>query len=128
MGVDITQKPFNIGRFIKGFWKHLAHIYREPIQECCGSVVESLTRDRGVVGSSITGCSSLGPRARHFIHCFVDTRLTGTKRIKHNKTKSQSTASYKRRNVSFIALIKKNLHNNCFFYALASLSPIQSTS
>ena len=61
-------------------------------------MVECLTRDRGVAGSSLTGVSVLCPRAKtHLIPCLVlvqpaKTRpditgklLTGTLRIKSNK-------------------------------------------
>ena len=36
-----------------------------------GSVVECLTRDRGAVGSSLTGVTVLCPRVRHIYPCLV---------------------------------------------------------
>ena len=42
-----------------------------PMEERGGSVVECLTRDRGVAASSLTGGTVLYPCARHFILCLV---------------------------------------------------------
>ena len=38
---------------------------------CRSSLVECLTQDRGVSGSSLTGGTALCPCARHFILCLV---------------------------------------------------------
>ena len=66
-----------------------------------GSVVECLTWDRGVVGSSLTGVTALCPCARHIYPCLVlvqprktrpniiERLLTGTYRIKSNKQTKQ---------------------------------------
>ena len=42
-----------------------------PSEERGGSVVEFLTQDRGVAGSSLTRGTVLCPFARHFILCLV---------------------------------------------------------
>ena len=52
---------------------------KEIKKNCCqalkrersGSVLECLTRDRGVVGSSLTGVTALCPCARHIYPCIV---------------------------------------------------------
>ena len=41
------------------------------MREHSGLVVECLTRDRGVVGSSLTGITVLCPRAKHIDPCLV---------------------------------------------------------
>ena len=41
------------------------------VAERCGSVVECLTRDRGASGSSLTGVTALGPRARNIYPSLV---------------------------------------------------------
>ena len=41
------------------------------VREHSGSVVECLTQDRGIAGSSLTGVTALCPRARHFNPCLV---------------------------------------------------------
>ena len=40
-------------------------------EERAGSLVECLTQDQGVAGSSLTGSTVLCPCARHFITCLV---------------------------------------------------------
>ena len=63
-------------------------------------MVECLTRDRGVVGSTLTGATALCPLARHIYPYLVlvqpkkirpdiaESVLTWTKRIKSNKQKT----------------------------------------
>ena len=84
-------------------WRKMLERYNKLTTSNCeergGSVVECLTQDRGVAGSSLTGGTALCSRARHFIICLVlvqprktpsnitEKLLTGTYRIKSNKTK-----------------------------------------
>ena len=51
-------------------------IYNNALLSRClevhvGLVVGRLTRDQGVAGSSLAGCTVLCPWARHFILCLV---------------------------------------------------------
>ena len=43
-------------------------------QECSSSVVECLTWDPGIAGSSLTGGTALCPYAKHFILCLVQVQ------------------------------------------------------
>ena len=45
--------------------------YTGVYEECCGSVVDCLTQDRGVASSSFTRGTALCPWARHFILCLA---------------------------------------------------------
>ena len=44
-----------------------------------GSVVECLTRDRGIAGSSLAGCTALCPRAGHSILCLALVQFKKTR-------------------------------------------------
>ena len=82
-------------------------------REHSGSVVECLTRDRGVAGSSLTGITALCPWERNITPCLVldqprKTRpditaklLTGTKESNRTKT-------------LFFTLPKQNQNISCF--------------
>ena len=71
------------------------------MKECSGSMVEYLTQGGGIAGTSLTGVSALGPRARHTNPCLVlfqhrktrpnvtEKLLAGTKRIKSNRNSKQ---------------------------------------
>ena len=73
------------------------YFHRIWYEEYSGSVIECLTWDQGVEGSSLTGGTALCPWARHFILCLVlvqlrktypdmtEKMLTGMLRIKSNK-------------------------------------------
>ena len=60
----------NVGAFNHHNIFHLTTYYM-LYQECTGSVIERLTRDRGVAGSSLNGFVALCPRVRHINHCLV---------------------------------------------------------
>ena len=64
-----------IQKFIWKIWKTLSTNYMWT-RERSGSVVECLTRDRGAVGSNLTGITALCPWARHINPSLVCTGST----------------------------------------------------